>query len=201
MTATMDESLLKAGFDNQVLGSQACFRAALQALSRPGHVVPIDVALEGPAPLGAATTALCLCLLDTDTRVWLDPLADTPAVRSYLRFHCGCPLVREPHAARFAVVTDPSACPSLDAFDIGDEQYPDQSATVICQLAALTGGEEVILSGPGVNGETAVTPRGLSEDFAAQWAANRALFPQGVDMFFTANDQIMGLPRSIDWRA
>ena len=201
MTAAMNESLLKPGFGNQVLDSQACFRAALRSLSRPGSVMPIDLLLEGPTPLGAATTALCLSLLDADTRVWLDPLADTPGVRTYLRFHCGCPLVREPLAAQFAVVIDPSACPSLDAFDIGDEQYPDRSATIIFQLAAFTGGEEVILSGPGVNGEAAVSPRGLPEGFAAQWAANRTLFPQGVDILFTANDQIMGLPRSIDWRS
>lgn len=38
--------------------------------------------------------------------------------------------------------------------------------------------------------------RGLPADFAAQWAANHAAFPRGVDAFLVAGRCISGLPRS-----
>ncbi len=192
---------LTRGFDNLVLDSQACFRAALEAMSRPGTVRAVAAQVEAPAPLAPATMALALTLLDADTRVWLDPGADTEAVRAALRFHCGAPLVGDPGAADFALVADGARCPPLDRFGIGDDQYPDQSATVILQAQALDGGQRVTLRGPGVDGATTFGPRGLPADFAARWAANHALYPLGVDLFLTAGRQLVGLPRSVEWQA
>jgi alpha-D-ribose 1-methylphosphonate 5-triphosphate synthase subunit PhnH len=36
----------------------------------------------------------------------------------------------------------------------------------------------------------------LPADFAAQWAANRARFPLGVDMIVVADARLAALPRS-----
>ena len=37
---------------------------------------------------------------------------------------------------------------------------------------------------------------GLPQNFWAQWQANHALFPQGVDIIFCCSDRAVGLPRS-----
>jgi alpha-D-ribose 1-methylphosphonate 5-triphosphate synthase subunit PhnH len=37
---------------------------------------------------------------------------------------------------------------------------------------------------------------GLPHDFAARWAANRALFPRGVDLVLCADDTLVALPRT-----
>ncbi len=198
MSAAGDTALARA-FDNLVLDSQSCFRAVLEAMSRPGTVRAIAPEVEAPAPLAPATMALALTLLDADTRVWLDPGADTEAVRAALRFHCGAPLVENPGDADFALVADGERCPTLDRFDIGDDRYPDQSATAILQLEALEGGPPVTLRGPGVDGSITFGPRGLAPDFAARWAANHALYPLGVDLFLTAGRQLVGLPRGVEW--
>ncbi len=199
--ATAAGAALTRGFGNLVLDSQACFRAALEAMSRPGTVRTIAPQIEAPAPLDPATMALALTLLDADTRVWLDGPTDTEAVRGALRFHCGASLDADPGAADFALITDGGRCPPLDSFVIGDDQYPDRSATVILQVDALDGGAPGTLCGPGVDGAIAFAPRGLAPDFAARWAANHALFPLGVDLFLTAGRQLVGLPRSVAWEA
>ncbi len=38
---------------------------------------------------------------------------------------------------------------------------------------------------------------GLPADFIAQWAANHALYPRGVDMVLCAGDRLCALPRSV----
>jgi len=195
-----DPALLEPGFRHAVLDAQATFRAALRALSRPGLPVALDVALSPPQPLHPATAALALTLLDADTPVWLDAASAGDAARAFLRFHCGCPLVDEPGAAAFALIGDGDAMPPFDAFDRGDDLYPDQSCTLIVQLPALTGGPCAALRGPGVDGEVQLAPRGLPADFAARWALNHAAFPRGVDLLLTSGTALMGLPRSAEWR-
>jgi len=78
----MTDTLL-AGFSDTTLDSQRAFRAALDALSRPGRIVTMpDLLPDGaPVPLMPATAALALALFDYETPVWLDEAADTPAVR------------------------------------------------------------------------------------------------------------------------
>lgn len=193
------DSDLQPGFRHLVLDAQRSFRAALQALSRPGLVVSAPVELDAPAPLAPATAALALTLFDADTPVWLDAGSDTRALRAYLRFHCGCPLTDTPASASFAVVSDAARLPALHGFDIGDECYPDRACTVLLQLPALEGGPPARLSGPGVDGHVDLAPAGLPVDFAARWAANRGLFPQGVDVFLCSGTRFIGLPRSVDW--
>jgi alpha-D-ribose 1-methylphosphonate 5-triphosphate synthase subunit PhnH len=36
----------------------------------------------------------------------------------------------------------------------------------------------------------------LPPDFAAQWSANRALFPRGIDLLLVSGADIVGLPRT-----
>ena len=59
-----------AGLGDEVLDGQRCFRALLEATSRPGRVVRLgDVLALPPAPLAPAAYAFLLALVDFETPV------------------------------------------------------------------------------------------------------------------------------------
>lgn len=176
--------------------SQRLFRAILQAFSHPGRIVGLPNVPQPVGTLSAAATAFLLTLVDRDTPLWLAPSLATPLVRDFVRFHTGAPIADSRGTALFAV-TRPDDAPLLDGFAIGTDPYPDRSATVVIEVAALRGGSEKVWRGPGIDGETHAAIAGLPETFWAEWAANRALFPCGVDVAFAAGTELIALPRSI----
>lgn len=188
----MSAELLHAAFDDQVFDSQRVFRTALKALAEPGLIQPL-IPMHALEPLAPATYALCLSLLDGDTRLWLAPAFDTPAVRANLAFHCGCPIVAEREAADFALLGAQELA-DLSGFCTGSERFPDQSCTLLVQLDALEGGAALSWSGPGILGQREVS---LPVP-AALWRqrADRNDFPRGLDLFFVAGQSLVGLPRS-----
>ncbi|MCD5996219.1 phosphonate C-P lyase system protein PhnH [Pseudomonas sp. CDFA 602] len=191
----MNAALLQPAFADPVLDAQRSFRTALKALAGPGVVQVLQTAHQPPALAGldSATHALCLALLDLDTPVWLAPAFDTAAIRANLSFHCGCPIVGDRHKARFALL-DASVAQDLDGFDLGNDRYPDQSCTLLIQLSGLVGGPAFTWSGPGIEHQHRVAlPLG-----AGFWAEREARndFPRGLDVFFLAGSQLLGLPRS-----
>jgi len=197
-----DLSKLGAGFSDAALGSQSVFRAALQSLSHPGRVIALPHDAQAPSRGHAASAALLLALLDPDCTLWLSPsLADSDAA-AWLRFHTGCVLVDAPNQAQFAWVAQGDECPPLERFAHGSDAYPDQSATCVLDVAALIEGGAAgwTLRGPGIKDctriEVAGLPRAGAPAFIAQWAANHAGFPRGIDLFLAAPQQIVGLPRT-----
>ncbi|HEV2612954.1 MAG TPA: phosphonate C-P lyase system protein PhnH [Noviherbaspirillum sp.] len=194
MSALADDLLLAAWTDG-VHASQATFRCVLNALAEPGLRQTVPVRIEGPAPLDPATTALCLALMDFETPVWRDASANTPAVTSYLRFHCGSPLVGDRSQASFAIVAVPTPL-MFSGFTQGTMEYPDRSCTLIIQLPSLDGGPPRTLSGPGIENTRTLSVDGLPDDFDLQWRENNAAFPLGVDVIFCCGDEIIGLPRT-----
>jgi len=90
--------------------------------------------------------------------------------------------------------------PPLDAFSNGEPDYPDRSATLVVQVATFSD-SGLMFDGPGF-----AAPRGFSiappiADFEAQWHANRAHFPCGVDLLFASDDAVAALPRSTNLRS
>src|SRR3546814_9471466 len=123
--AAIDAAGLQPGLADPVHDSQRIFRRLLMALAHPGRAVTLDGKPQGPLPLDPATTAAALTLLDGDMPLWLDWIVDTPPLRAWLKFHCGCPIVRQSEAAAFALVTDPANMPRLASFAQGVDQYPE----------------------------------------------------------------------------
>ncbi len=190
--------MLVPGFSDPVLASQAVFRTVMEAMARPGSIAEIDVAITPPAPLGIAAAALALTLLDYETPVWLDPtLAVAPEVDGWLKFHTGAPRATDPAAATFAFIAQPAAMPAFDAFGLGSVEYPDGSTTLVLEVEALTEGDAFHLSGPGIKGSCGLAAAPLPADFAARMAANRALFPRGIDLVLTCGRRLAALPRSV----
>lgn len=197
MNTSDDTALLKPGFTDAVFEAQAGFRALLDAFAYAGRIASLPVSLDPPAPLDPATAAIALTLFDFDTRVWLDAPAAAGPAPAWIRFHCGSPIVSDTRDAQFALVADAQRLPGLGTFDIGEDRYPDQSATLVIQVRALTGGPATRWTGPGINGAIEVAIAGLPEGFWAQWDDNHALYPQGVDVLFACGRQVVGLPRGV----
>ncbi|MEO0456885.1 MAG: phosphonate C-P lyase system protein PhnH [Cyanobacteria bacterium P01_A01_bin.114] len=182
------------GFVDSVHDAQRTFRAVLEALSQPGCVKTVDVALQPPEGLSVASAAVCLTLLDLEIQVWLQD-GFPRSSRDWLLFHTGCRLTEAPEEADFALIWDKDATPDLSVFNRGTPEYPEASTTVLMQLGSLTQGSKVVLQGPGILEEITVSPQ-VSSVFWQQWQSNQARYPLGVDVLCLSDQQILGLPRS-----
>ncbi len=191
---------MPAAFDNPVFQSQSVFRALMDGMARPGTIVPIDTAAVPPAPMGRSSGAIALTLCDNDTPVWLTQALAQSAVPAWLAFHSGAPVTIVKPDARFAFVEAGGLVPGFNQFAMGTQEYPDRSTTVIIEIAALSGGIEMIATGPGIKDETVIAPVGLPEIFLMLWDENRAVFPRGVDLVLVAGDAALCLPRTVKLR-
>ena len=183
-------ALDRPGFADPAAESQGCFRALLDAMSRPGTVNRAGTALRPPEQLHQATAAVLLTLVDADAPLWLDPAL--AGAWDWIAFHCGAAAGRR-DTAPFACA---ASMPTLAGLHGGTDLAPEESATLVLQVPGLGGGDAFVLSGPGIETETAVEVAGLPGDFVAQWAANGAAYPRGVDLVLCAGDSLCALPRT-----
>jgi len=174
----MTPDTLSGGFTDAPVQSARAFRVMLDVLARPGRIAEIGGAVA-PAPL---------VLADPTTPVHLAGASDSAAMRDWLRFHIGAPLV----GAEDAVIAlgTWAALQPVARFNPGLPDYPDRSATLIVEVASLApiGAR---LTGPGIAGAAF-----LEVPDVAALQANRARFPLGFDCFLTCGSCIAGLPRS-----
>jgi len=177
------------GFADPVLDAQACFRAVLEAMSRPGRVQRAPALPEVPPGLSPAAAAVLLTLVDADTKLRLAAGAEAEA---WVRFHCGAPLAPADQAA---FVLDPGA--DLAVLDPGTEEEPERGATLILQVAALEEGRGWRLTGPGIRDTHRLAVTGAPDGFLRDWAANAKRFPRGVDVILCAGDRLAALPRTL----
>jgi alpha-D-ribose 1-methylphosphonate 5-triphosphate synthase subunit PhnH len=188
-------TVLAPGFSDPGHDAQRLFRAVLDAFAHPGRIMSLPDPPAGPGTISPATAAYLLTLVDRDTPLWLAPEFELPAVRDFVRFHTGAPIVARRDEAVFAVLAHDTA--SLDGFAIGTDLYPDRSAILVIEVPVLGAGAARRWRGPGIDGQAAVAVGGLGADFWQAWADNHALFPCGVDVVFAAGSQLLALPRSI----
>lgn len=184
------------GFGDPVADSQRVFRALLAAFAHPATLYDVPRCCDHPAVLEPAAAAVCLALLDYETPLWIDPRLEAAATREFLRFHCGCPLVPMPRAARFALLDCAAGLPGLDEFDCGDIEYPERSTTLLIQCRGLGATAAVACSGPGIRDRAQLAVNGIGSEFWQQWRSNHQLFPRGVDVIFIHGSRIAALPRT-----
>ncbi len=187
----MSTQTTRRGFADPVLDAQAAFRAALEAMARPGRIHSLTAPPEPPPPLCPAAAALLLTLVDAETLLWTDAGAEAEA---WARFHCGCPVTADPGLAAFLLAT--GTPPDLMALEAGTDEEPERGATLILQVAALEAGHGWRLTGPGIEQEHFLHAAGVPARFATDWAANRARFPRGVDLLLCAGEAVAALPRT-----
>lgn len=212
---TPDLSSVGAGFSDEVFGSQAVFRSALQALSHPGRCIAVEHDSELPAHGNAAAAVFLLSMLDADCSLWLSPTLKGTDAALWLRFHTGCQLVEHAVQAQFLWVCACDPVPKLQSLRQGSDECPDQSATCLIDVDALFSSSDTevdaqvdfqseskaatqhwTLSGPGIREHAHLSVVGLPDDFTVQWSHNHAGFPRGVDVFLASSDCLVGLPRS-----
>lgn len=185
----MQAQTLIGGFADPATQSAHAFRSIMEAMARPGTLQDISGAAP-PALLSPAAGAVLLTLCDTETPVYLAGKADCDAVRGWLSFHTGAPLVGPSHC-QFAVGTWEALAP-ISSYPIGTSEYPDRSATLIVECAELAGTGKV-LTGPGIKDQAA-----LSLPDVTAFQANHAIFPLGLDFIFTSASQLAALPRTTE---
>lgn len=185
---------LVKNFENPVHTSQLVFRNILSALSEPGvwQTVPKCETLPEFEP---STMSVLFTLLDADTTLWLPKVKQTEAVQTNLTFHCGCKITSKQEEAQFAIY-DLEEFLNDDniALSMGNDRYPDLSATIILQIPESQSLTSVIWRGPGIkNFRECALP--LPNEF---WDKRQKLiaFPRGIDFILTQGDRVMGLPRS-----
>lgn len=183
----MTQTALTGGFATPPLDAARAFRAALNAMARPGTIEVVGGATP-PAPLSVAAAVLILTLTDGTTPLHLAGEHDCAAVRDWITFQTGAPLVGANDAV-FAIGTWAALQP-ISRFSIGTPDYPDRSATLIVEMPnlAATGAR---LTGPGIRDAAH-----LSLPEVAAFVANRAHYPLGFDCYFTAGARLAALPRS-----
>jgi alpha-D-ribose 1-methylphosphonate 5-triphosphate synthase subunit PhnH len=184
------------------LASQAVFRLALSALSRPARRFPADFAglFATAPPMPVMLAAMALTLADSLTPVWLSPSLEGSA--EWLTFHRSVPSAGTPELAALVLAASPEELPPLWELSQGTDRYPDRSATVILGgvLAENGGGVPAMASGPGIREAEPFEGHGLGKEFMDAWAENRAAYPQGVDVFLAGPGCLAGLPRSVSLR-
>ena len=182
----MDAAALHGGLADPARDAARAFRAAMEAMARPGTIHRI-AGCTVPAPLSVAAATLLATLCDGETRLHLAGTCDADPVRDWVRFHLGAPLVARTDAM-FALGTWDALAP-LDDYAIGTPEYPDRSATLIVEVPDLSP-DGPALEGPGIRDRITLSlPDGLL-------AARVARYPLGVDVYFTCGDRIAALRRT-----
>jgi alpha-D-ribose 1-methylphosphonate 5-triphosphate synthase subunit PhnH len=195
MAQHVDLSRVGSGFSEPVFQSQETYRLILHAMAFPGRIMTGSYGLGKDNVIHEASAAVCLTLLDRETPVWLQEGGGS-ALKAWLRFHCGCPIVDDPSTAAFALILEPHSMPSLDRFHTGSAMHPDQSTTLIAQMEGLDDGRGISLSGPGIPATIDLDISALPGGF---WKEREMLcegFPRGLDMIFTCGSRLAALPRT-----
>ncbi|WP_425425949.1 phosphonate C-P lyase system protein PhnH [Alloyangia pacifica] len=182
----LNGDVLTGGFADAPVQAARAFRAALEAMARPGKIETVEGA-EGPG-ISTAAAVLLLTLCDRETPIHLAPGCNSDALRHWIAFHIGAPVVAADEAM-FALGSWQALKP-LDRYRIGTAEYPDRSVTLIVEVAALESAG-MKLTGPGIETEAA-----LSLPEVEAFARNGLLFPLGWDCYFTAQDRLAAVPRT-----
>ncbi len=207
MTDTL--ARMGAGFADPVHGAQQTFRVLLTAMAEPGRIFMLhDAATDGlqprdddmRPPTNVAMAATLLTLLDADTPVHLAGALGNDEARAWLRFHTG--------ARDVATVAGMTAAPArdvdaklLESLDLGTDDAPQSSATLIVEVDALSdqplpGAVALKLRGPGIETSRDIAVAGLPASFWQWRVALQAELPRGVDLVLACGARLAAIPRS-----
>lgn len=199
-------SKIAAGFSDAVHDSQHCFRKLLTAMSEPGTLVELNL-MAGFGSMMPASTQVLLALADNSTPLWLSKQFESDvAVLENLNFHLGCSIVTQQQQANFALIAAQDVSEfdwQMAQFDMGSEEYPDRSTTVIVEVKGLLAQPSLFsttlkLSGPGIKSDSILSIELLSPSVlqAILLLRQSSHFPLGLDFIFVSEQKIVALPRS-----
>lgn len=182
-----------------VQDAQHSFRRLLKAMSEPGVIVALHQLKRGWQPLNIATTSVLLTLADNDTPVWLSTPLNNDIVNQSLRFHTNAPLVSQPEQATFAVTDEAISSEQLNALSTGTAVAPEAGATLILQVASLSGGRMLRLTGAGIAEERMIAPQ-LPECILHELTERPHPFPLGIDLIWPVASACWLFREPLMWR-
>ena len=176
-------------------GCPTQFSSPAESDERAGVIVSLQQLQHGWQPLNVASTSLLLTLADHETPVWLASALRNDLVGQNLRFHTGAPLVDQPQQAVFAVANDGISAEQLNVLSAGTVTAPETGVTLIVQLASLSGGRMLRLTGAGIAEERMIAPQ-LPDCIIDELTERPHPFPLGIDLILTCGERLLAIPRT-----
>jgi alpha-D-ribose 1-methylphosphonate 5-triphosphate synthase subunit PhnH len=179
--------------------AQRHFRQILNATARPGTLEQLRDETLNPVGLHGASALVAFTLLNGDVRFYVDEAALDCS--SYLLINtssqpCGC------EEADYLFFKGSADFSRLRTARVGTLEYPEQGATVIVDVQQLhhthtPQAAQLLLSGPGVDGECTLFVTGLQDDFFQHRAACNQEYPLGIDVILTdVQGHLVSIPRT-----
>jgi alpha-D-ribose 1-methylphosphonate 5-triphosphate synthase subunit PhnH len=169
--------------------TRACFRALVDAMSRPGTVAT--------APTEPADHAVLSTLVDHEVTCFTPDETVRTALENEGRL-----TATEAERASIVHAPDPGECPVGD-LRRGSLKEPSDGATVVYRVDGLEAsppgdaGTALVVSGPGVPGRRRLAVEGLTPNDARELADAQSTYPRGVDAVLTTGRSIAAIPRSV----
>lgn len=160
------------------------FRAALEALARPGERYPIRPLFSSPL------LAMASVLLYGETSYFYEGKADFELVRAISG------AAKRGAAEADYLFADAPEQTLIERARAGSGESPEQGTTLIFMVDAAQGSTPVRLSGPGINGVKEISLPLSSACIAARRSKN-AYFPLGIDiLLLDQENKVLGIPRT-----
>ncbi|MBG9655304.1 phosphonate C-P lyase system protein PhnH [Cytobacillus firmus] len=182
---------------------QSVYRKLVDSTSRPGLLSDLGkeaAMLEGENAAGCSSPILLLALTLLDPEVTFKVYgSEAKAVEKEINQLTFAKSVQADQADYLFLLKDAGAVSLEHAIEIanpGTFINPHKSAVIIAETGAITEGDNLLLSGPGIQ-----TSTGISIDMTGNWIEKRneknKEYPIGIDLVFVdRNHQLLSLPRT-----
>lgn len=202
--------MIKEKLFDSVFHSQSVFRLALDAMARPGKLVPLEaIPILPPAPLSMELASLAFSLINRDVSFCTLGFDDT--VDQYLLANTASRL-SEVNSADFILCNGLPSPEVVKCAKTGVLTYPETSASIYAQVehigsTSFPGAIQLALSGPGIKQESSRWISKESKGFFEALSEVNHEFPLGIDVLLVSPDpaisgksMVMGIPRTTQIR-
>lgn len=184
------------------LESQAVFKVMLDTLARPGSIrtLPSAIVARFPSVLAPivvlADVETGVHVADTETFVWGEAVTSATGARSTS--------VAEADLVAIPIDAVDRVDSIIELTRSGSAFSPESGARVVIAVHDIRSrgigarsGVNLVLTGPGVDGESVICVDGLTESAITTWRRINSRFPAGVDVWLVTDDgRTIGVPRS-----
>ncbi|NEW08114.1 phosphonate C-P lyase system protein PhnH [Paenibacillus sp. SYP-B3998] len=184
--------------DERIHYTQRLYRSLLDTMARPGSLIQLEpYAYSGCPSEHYFRIGIALTLLDQE--VSFHETATEKELTQHLQL-----LTRstaKPLSESDYIFVQSGEAPDLTEAKRGTDLYPDQSATIVCQVKRIAqdgnGEVRLKLKGPGIQTARQLSLDGFSPDLLPELIASSEQFPLGLDWILVdAEGRLCCLPRS-----
>lgn len=181
-----------------VFDSQRVFRSLLQAMANPGRIESIRREAETFTEDYGTLLALGCTLLDNEEKMFVEK---NPILAESLHNLTLCRegmLEEADYVFLSSEMNDGSLAAVFEKVKHGTYADPQRSATLLVYCESVDGADEMVLSGPGVDGTLTVGVSPYVKKVIALRDAAHMEYPLGVELVFCdASGAMMAVPRLV----